>query len=372
MINRNFASIFLLTLATCPLFANQQVMQEVILGGTIEKFVEPVPVFNGNRVDGTKKLKVSAEEFQQKLLPTSFYKHLPSAVTYRSVLTGEPLFTINPRKGTYQWGYKICQGKKVFGPSYPATTIEVERNKRSKVTYNNCLTPFVDMHDKKLKGPLLQKFITQDLSFQWANPLNWPQFGQGFDTYDPVLYPFGTGMPQGNFALYEGPQPMVPHLHGGEVPSFSDGDPNSWFTPGEKLKGESYVTNKYIYPNTQPATTLWYHDHVLGEVRTNVFAGLAGFYFVRGEPEDSVNPPLPRGDYEVELLIADRQFDTYGQLFFPDGNPLTAGLNGPPGNPSINPYAIPEFFGDVISSQIASLTPMVSSFFRMATHLQPA
>ena len=27
---------------------------------------------------------------------------------------------------------------------------------------------------------------------------------------------------------------------------------------------------------------------------------------------------------------------------------MTAGLNGPPGNPDINPYAIPEFFGDVI------------------------
>ena len=48
------------------------------------------------------------------------------------------------------------------------------------------------------------------------------------------------------------------------------------------------------------------------------------------------------------FAIADRQFDTNGQLFFPDGNPLTAGLNGPPGNPDINPYAIPEFFGDVI------------------------
>ncbi len=348
MIHHKLATILLVALTSCPLFANQQVMQEVLPGSSIEKFVEPVPVFNGNRADGTKKLKISAEEFQQKLLPTSFYKKLPSSVTYKSVLTGEPLFTINPRKGTYQWGYKICQGKKVFGPSYPAHTIEVKRGKRTKVTYNNCLHPFTDMHDKKLKGPLMQKFLTQDLSFQWANPLNWPQFGQGFDTYDPVLYPFGTGMPQGNPALYEGPQPMVPHLHGGETPSFSDGDPNSWFTPHEKLKGESYVTNKYIYPNSQESTTLWYHDHVLGEVRTNVLAGLAGFYFVRGEPEASVTPPLPADDYEIELLIADRQFDTNGQIFFPDGNPLTAGLNGPPGNPFINPYAIPEFFGDVI------------------------
>ncbi len=335
-------------LAAIPVFANQQIVQEVILGSTIDKFVEPVPLFNGNRVDGTKKLDVTAVEYQQKLLPTSFYKKLPSSVDYKNVLTGETLFTINPRKGTYQWGYKIQAGKKVFGPSFPANTIEVKRHKRSKINFYNDLYPFEDMYARKLKGPLLQKFLTTDLSFQWANPLNWPQYGQGFDTYDPVLYPFGTGLPQGNSAIYEGPQPLVPHMHGAETPSFSDGDPNSWYTPDEKYVGESYVTNKYIYPNTQPATTLWFHDHTLGEIRTNVFAGLAGFYFVRGEPETSVQPPLPGGDYEIELAIADRQFDTNGQLFFPDGNPYTAGLNGPPGNPVLNAYAIPEFFGDVI------------------------
>lgn len=328
--------------------ANQQVMQEVLDGGVIPKFVEPVPLFNKKRVDGTKKLVVSAEEFQQKLLPKAFYKTLPKSVTYKSIETGKSVFTINPRKGTYQWGYKIFDGKKVYGPSYPAHTIVAKQGEKTKIRFRNKLGKFKDLKGRRLKGPLLQKFLTVDLSFQWANPLNWPQFGQGFDTYDPEIYPFGTGMPQGNPGIYEGPQPIVPHLHGGEIPSFSDGDPNSWFTRHRSIVGSSYVTNKYVYPNTQPATTLWYHDHVLGETRLNVFAGLAGFYFLRGEPESLVVPALPKDDYEIELAIADRQFDTNGQLFFPDGNPLTAGLNGPPGNPDINTYAIPEFFGDVI------------------------
>jgi len=329
--------------------ANQQIQQEVIDGATIPKFVEPLTTFNGKRVNGTKNLTITAEEFQQKILPQKFYKKLPSSVVYNSVETGKPLFTINPRKGTYLWGYKINDGKKTYGPSYPAHTIEAKRTIRTRVKYKNHLVSFKNRRGNRLlKGPLLQKFLTVDLSFQWANPLNRPQFGQGFDTYDPVVYPFGTGMPQGNPGIYEGPQPMVVHLHGAENPSYADGDPNSWFTPYEKIKGASYVTNKLIYPNTQSATTLWLHDHVLGETRLNVFAGLAGFYFIRGEPESSVSPPLPKGDYEIEMLIADRQFDTNGQLFFPDGNPLTAGLNGPPGNPDINPYAIPEFFGDVI------------------------
>src|SRR5690606_10182859 len=84
-------------------FPNQQIIQEVLDGGTIPKFVEPVPLFNKNRADGRKKLIIKAEEFQQKLLPKSFYKKLPKSVTYKRVDNGESLFTINPRKGTYQW-----------------------------------------------------------------------------------------------------------------------------------------------------------------------------------------------------------------------------------------------------------------------------
>lgn len=350
--SKRFALFFSLGLFSTPeianVHANQQVIQEVLAGKDIPKFVDPLPTFNGKRVDGTKKLKVSMVEFQQKILPDSFYQALPSSVEYKSVATGSPVFTINPRQGTYLWGYKINDGEKNYGPSFPAHTIEVQRGIKTRVDYENHLVPFTDIKGTTLAGPLLQKFLTVDLSFQWANPLNWPQFGQGFDTYDPVVYPFGTGMPQGNPGIYEGPQPAVVHMHGSEVPSYSDGDPNSWFTPHEKIVGSSFVTNHYTYPNSQPATTLWFHDHVLGETRLNVFAGLAGFYFIRGEPESSVCPPLPGGDFEIEMDIADRQFDTYGQLFFPDGNPLTAGLNGPPGNPDINPYAIPEFFGDVM------------------------
>ena len=37
------------------------------------------------------------------------------------------------------------------------------------------------------------------------------------------------------------------------------------------------------YNIDQPAGNLWYHDHALGITRLNVYAGLAGFYFVRDD-----------------------------------------------------------------------------------------
>ncbi len=60
---------------------------------------------------------------------------------------------------------------------------------------------------------------------------------------------------------------------------------------------------------------LWYHDHALGINRLNVFAGLLGAFFVRDEFEDSLE--LPRGKYEIPLLIYDRVFDLEGQLNYP-------------------------------------------------------
>jgi spore coat protein A, manganese oxidase len=107
----------------------------------------------------------------------------------------------------------------------------------------------------------------------------------------------------------------VVHLHGANVPPQFDGHPEAWFTPGLSEVGPTFVTDRYAYPNRQRAATLWYHDHAIGITRLNIYAGLVGFYLLRDEVEQSL--PLPRGRFEVPLMLQDRSFRTDGSLSYP-------------------------------------------------------
>lgn len=119
----------------------------------------------------------------------------------------------------------------------------------------------------------------------------------------------------------------VTHLHGGEVAHDSDGWPMNVVNSGER-------SDPYIYPNRQRPSTLWYHDHVMGMTRLNVLAGLAGFYLLRDPNEENLG--LPKGEFEVPILIQDRIFDSNGQFVYPHNETY----------PDI--IWEPEFFGDTI------------------------
>ncbi|TLN10129.1 copper oxidase, partial [bacterium] len=164
-----------------------------------------------------------------------------------------------------------------------------------------------------------------DPTLHWANPNMMPMMP---DQPWPLFPP---GFPEA-----QSPVPVVPHLHGGEVPSESDGHPEAWFTADGKT-GPAYTTDFYTYPNEQQPTTLWYHDHALGITRINVMSGLAGFYLLR-DPGDNIAPLLPQGKYEVPVVIQDRSFNADGSFFFD-----SVGVN-----PTIHPYWTPEFFGNAI------------------------
>jgi len=93
----------------------------------------------------------------------------------------------------------------------------------------------------------------------------------------------------------------VVHLHGAVTQATSDGWTENLIAPGQQTLD--------TYQNDQRAALLWYHDHVMGITRFNIYAGLAGLWIVRDARERELE--LPEGPpYELPLLLADRNFDT--------------------------------------------------------------
>ena len=93
----------------------------------------------------------------------------------------------------------------------------------------------------------------------------------------------------------------VIHLHGmASLPQY-DGFATDLIPPG--------YFKDYIYPNDR-AATIWYHDHAIDKTSRNVYMGLAGMYIVEDEFER--NLPLPKGQYDVPLILRDAFFEQTG------------------------------------------------------------
>jgi spore coat protein A len=126
----------------------------------------------------------------------------------------------------------------------------------------------------------------------------------------------------------------VVHLHGAKILPESDGYPEAWISPDGVTGPVLFNPNPFVYPNDQQSTMLWYHDHTLGITRLNMIMGLAGAYLIRDAVEDSLN--IPKGQFEIPLLIQDRLFNADGSLLYPVADGGT------------HQFWIPEFFGDTM------------------------
>jgi spore coat protein A len=130
--------------------------------------------------------------------------------------------------------------------------------------------------------------VETSVTIEWRNELD-----RAFLPNDPTI--MGAVMPGE-------PAPIVTHLHGGENHPQFDGTPLQWFTK-DGSTGPHYITNTFTYYNEQRASMVWYHDHALGNTRTNVYAGLAGIYFIRDDQDtgEADNPlGLPAGPYNLQ------------------------------------------------------------------------
>lgn len=194
-------------------------------------------------------------------------------------------------------------------------------------------------YDGSYPGPTIEAYKNIPITVRWENEL----VGDSPNLLG-HLFPIDESL---HWAAPTTGIPIVTHLHGGHTEAASDGNPEAWYTPNFAETGDNFVKENYTYANDQEATTLWYHDHVLGITRLNVYAGLAGFYLLRSEEEESLE--LPSGDYEIPLVIQDRLFYEDGSLYYPTETelleePLEEEEEAFPGEATI----LPEMFGDFI------------------------
>ena len=248
---------------------------------------------------------------------------------------------------TTVWGYGAVSSDSKRGlllHNAPSLTIEAKWNTPVRVKWINELLD--------ANGNFLPHLLPVDPTLHWANP---PGGTEGRDKR-----PTFTSTP----GRYTGPVPIVTHVHGAVgVGDESDGYAEAWYLPDAGNIPAGYATEGtwynffaskaatahgvtwgsgfaiFQYPNANRASTVWYHDHVLGMTRLNVYAGPAGFYIIRGGPDGddavldsrsgtpAVLPgPAPKENdqfpsnktyYEIPMAIQDRSFNIDGSLFYP-------------------------------------------------------
>jgi spore coat protein A, manganese oxidase len=329
--------------------------------GDVPKYATPLLVPPVMPVAGTVRARrgppidyyeISVRQFQQQVLPA-----------------GLPATTV--------WGYGAVRSASPRGlllHNAPSLTIEARWNRPVRVKWINELVDAA--------GHYRPHLLPVDPTLHWANP---PGGVDGRDTRPTFASTPGP---------YTGPVPIVTHVHGAVgVGDESDGYAEAWYLPdaddipaGHATEGTWYDffagkaasrldidwepgSATFQYPNPDRASTKWYHDHTLGMTRLNVYAGPAGFYLIRGGPDDLVLDsrtgaeaelpgPAPRANdrfppnkpyREIPVAIQDRSFNPDGSLFYPDTRQFFDGIVRdyiPDGE--FSPIWNPEFFGDMI------------------------
>ena len=186
------------------------------------------------------------------------------------------------------------------------------RMRSARVRLHSQLPPTeVWAYEGHLPGPTIEVRRGQRVQIEWVNaiPADAPYPVTAVTAPDPEVGTPPEQIPQNqpgrsggrvNDVLARVPPWAVVHVHGGRIAAVYDGWTENGFLSGQAFLGR--------YENDQRATLLWYHDHAMGITRFNVYAGLAGLYLIRDDEEDALD--LPRGPYELRLLLQDRNLDT--------------------------------------------------------------
>ncbi len=271
--------------------------------------------------------------------------------------------------------------------NYPAFTMETIASEKVHVKWVNELVAINKDTGKPYRHndrrrTFLKHLLPLDQTLHWANPSKECFFYTDHKGPGPPRRVYRTDCAGRSADPYDGPVPLVTHVHGSHVDPSSDGYPEAWWLPAYSNtqfneKNEPYATKgkffddatgenpgnlgyaRFEYRNDQAATTLWFHDHSLGITRLNVYAGPAAFWMIRGGRYDHARdggpgrrgrdqlavlpgPPAKRGQSaaelnlpgpehkairEIPILIQDRTFLDNGNLFYPGNRAFFETLN---------------------------------------------
>jgi spore coat protein A len=346
-------------------------------GSMIPQFIQPLPLLSvagGTMatVLGNQPLTLTMCEFDANMLPPG--TPLAAGATGTTRVWGYIVGNTCPStpQDTYI-GPVVVNERELFDTCNLISSTCTNHEDIDCSTDTDCRIPtsitFVNNLGSAATTQVLAWKYSTDQTLHWADPLNnganmcnhMPMYPAYLDpcsiNYGEVYDP----NPNNPRTFTNAPIPAVPHLHGGEVPPDLDGGPDAWYTSDGAYHGHAYHTfagapanaATYKYPNTQEASPIWFHDHVLGITRLNVYAGLAGAYLIY---DPMLNLPAGLHQYglmngadgaveaTVPVVIQDRTFDTNGQLFMQAD---TAGGILWATNPE-HPYWTPEFVGDTI------------------------
>jgi len=361
---------------------------------TVPKFVTPLVIPPVMKNTGTANdYNIAVRQIQQQILPGGLWDvlggtafGLPPTTVWSYGPAADPLPDASGVSAAIPPGVAPAPAAQSQF-NYPAFTVENTVNTTTTVDWINdlvvdpyaCAASATPATDPACN--FLPHLLPIDQTLHWANPPG-------------PIDSRGT-----NPLPYLGPVPIITHVHGAHVGPESDGYPEAWYLPAANNIPVGYATqgslvNQYAistnttagiasfsYPNDQPSTTLWYHDHTLGMTRNNVYAGPAGFWLIRDPsapvgsetglvsgilpgpaPAAGEDPNFVAADRakvrEIPIAIQDRSFNADGSLFYPNNRAFFEGIApnqlkipfiGDPSYPSdISPIWNPEFFGNMM------------------------